>query len=141
VREPRLGLNFNVIPAWRKSLHRPGPMELETDAQIVFEERRASVLHPIPRCVFRGPSRIFCSSYSALVASGCARLRRARETRPSTIVASVGNRHRLRAVLDAAWEWALQRDTAPWLSPMARAPTSNPDTAAPPLPHGSSGDH
>ena len=37
----------------------------------------------------------------------------------------VGNRHRLRAVLDAAWEWALQRDTAPWLSPMARAPTSH----------------
>jgi hypothetical protein len=45
----------------------------------------------------------------------------------------VGNRHRLRAVLEAAWEWVLQRDTAPWLSPMARAPTSNPDTAAPAL--------
>jgi hypothetical protein len=63
------------------------------------------------------PFRFVCTpltfqrSYSALVANACAsgqRSRRARETRPSTIVREhVGNRHRLRVVLDAAWEMGL----------------------------------
>jgi hypothetical protein len=54
----------------------------------------------------------------------------------------VGNRHRLRAVLDAVLGNGPCSETLhPWLSPMARDPTSNPDTAAPPLPHWSSADH
>jgi hypothetical protein len=67
------------------------------------------------------PFRFVCTpltfqrSYSALVASACAsgHARDAEAMRPSTIVASVGNHHRLRAVLDAAREWSLQRRAPP----------------------------
>jgi hypothetical protein len=88
------------------------------------------------------PLRFVCTpltfqrSYSAV---GCERLcewsrsRRARETRPLDHRREhVGYRHRLRAVLDLAREWALQRRATP------------PATQIPPRrlsPHWSSGDH
>ena len=95
------------------------------------------------------PFRFVCTpltfqrSYSALVASACAsghaRERRQCGPRPSsrasvTIIAC-------ELFWTQFWNGPCSETLHPWLSPRARAPTSNPDTAAPPLPHWSSGDH